>query len=80
MTKHYIAMAGLHGFLPQTCEVFDTARDAADFLADVHELGKNRRAKLQSQKYLELNLKRDGNEYAEIKLCECDNPDSHSSF
>jgi len=75
--KHYIGMAGLHGCLPNYCGVYDCVSDAADGLADIHELGKNRRKALYQNGYLELNLRRDGNEYCEIVDCDCDTPEIH---
>ena len=75
---HYIGMAGLHGCLPQTCDVYETYQDAVDSLASIHELGKTRSAALKKHGYLELNLHRDGNEYCEIEECDCDTPEVHS--
>ena len=75
---HYIGMAGLHGCIPQTCDVYETAKDAADSLAQTHDLGQKRTAALRRDLYLELNLHRDGNEYAEITSCDCANPSQHS--
>lgn len=75
---HYIAMAGLHGCIPATCGSYDTAKDACEAMADLHELGKNRRAELRRAKYLELNIDRDGNEYIEVTSCDCDNPEQHN--
>jgi hypothetical protein len=77
MKKHYIAGAGLHGCLYQTCEVHETYKEAVDSLAFLHELGEKRRRKLSTQGYLELNLHRDGNEYCEIIECGCGHPDVH---
>ena len=74
---HWIGMAGLHGCILSTCNSYETANDAADALADLHEIGKNRRAKLKRDRYLELNPVRDGNEYCKIVSCDCDNPDQH---
>ena len=70
MSTHYIAMAGLHGYMPQYCASCETYADAVETLAEVHDLGRRRR--------LELNLRRDGNEYCEITECDCDNPDVHN--
>ena len=75
---HYIGMAGLHGCLPQTCDVYDSQKDAAESLAQTHDLGKHRKAALARDGYLELNLHRDGNEYAEITACDCSEPSTHS--
>jgi hypothetical protein len=85
MPKHYIAMAGLHGYLPNVCEAFCTQTDAVDYLASIHELGVRRRRKLAKNNYLELNMHgshrppvpADGNEYCEIQECECDDPVVH---
>ncbi len=75
---HYIGGAGLHGCLYQTCGVYENYEDAVEGLASIHELGKNRKAQLKKDGYLELNLKRDGNEYCEITECNCDNPEDHN--
>jgi len=75
---HYIGMAGLHGCMPQACDVYDTYNDAAEGLAFIHELGRNRTRQLKRDGYLELDLHRDGNEYCEIVECDCDTPEVHS--
>ncbi len=75
---HYIGMVGLHGCLPTTCDVYDTYDDAVDALATIHELGAKRRAVLKRHGYIELNPRRDGNEYAEITECDCADPSVHS--
>lgn len=75
---HYIGMAGLHGCIPQTCDVYESQKSAAEGLAQIHDLGRNRRRALARDGYLELNLHRDGNEYAEITSCDCATPDVHS--
>lgn len=75
---HFIAMAGLHGCIPIYCDVFPNYASAVESLAQIHELGKNRTRELRRNGYLELNLGRDGNEYAEISECSCDNPQEHS--
>ncbi len=75
---HFIAMAGLHGCLPQSCECYDTYATAVDSLVSLHELGRKRARILNRDGYLELNLGRDGNEYCEIEECSCDSPEDHS--
>lgn len=77
---HYIAMAGLHGYLPQYCASHENYNDAVDDLANLHELGKNRTHELRKNGCIELNVKRDGNEYAEITECDCNNPECHNDF
>lgn len=78
MTSHYIAMAGLHGCLPNSCEVYDTYQDAVDSLVSLHELGKKRAAALKRDGSLELNIGRDDNEYCEVEKCACSEPQVHS--
>ena len=75
---HYIGMAGLHGYLPNCCETYDTYDDAVEGMADMHDLGVRRTRELRRDGYLELNLDRDGNEYIEITECDCEDPESHS--
>jgi hypothetical protein len=79
MAKHYIAMAGLHGCLPQYCTSCDTYNDAVETLADLHELGRSRRQELKRNGYLALDARQDGNEYCEIRECDCDNPSIHDA-
>jgi hypothetical protein len=76
--EHFIGMAGLHGCIPQVCDVYDTQDQAAGGLASIHELGARRERELRNSCYLELNLQRDGNEYCEIIHCDCAEPWIHS--
>ena len=78
MKTHFIGMAGLHGYLPNYCGSFDNYNDAVNDLADLHELGKRRKAELKKNGYIELNIHKDGNEYAEIEECNCDDPECHN--
>ena len=64
--SQFVAMAGLHGCLPNFTSDCETFESAVDVLADLHQLGLRRRASLKASGYVELNLGRDGNEYAEI--------------
>jgi len=77
-TKHYIGMAGIHGCIPATCDSYESYDSAVESLASLHELGRGRRQALKRDGYLELNMQRDGNEYAEISECECSDPGVHS--
>lgn len=84
--KHYIAMSGSHGCLPDNCEVFDTRKAAVDSLVSLFELGRTRKARLNKNGYLELvaspiEQAQDvsfGAAYCEITECDCDNPAQHS--
>lgn len=78
MAKHFIGMAGLHGCLPQTCDVYATAQDAAEALAQSHGRPKSWARYLAREGFAALDLKRDGNEYAEIIACDCNDPAVHS--
>jgi len=75
---HYIAMAGLHGYMPQYCASFPCHKDASDSLVQLHELDRNHELDLIRDSYTELNLKDHGNEYAEIIECDCDSPNDHN--
>jgi len=77
---HYIAMAGLHGCLPQACEAFDTRTGAVEYLVSLHELEHftGIRAELKQTGYAELVLHRHGNEYCSVETCNCEDPASHS--
>ena len=78
MTAHYIACGGMHGCMTNFSYTCDSYDGAIDVIVSIHELGKRRAAELRRDGYIELNLHRDGNEYAEVIECECDNPDEHS--
>jgi hypothetical protein len=75
--RHWIGMAGLSGYLPNYCAVFDSKRDAARSLAEMHDGAPGVYRRLMRQDYAALDLKRDGNEYAEIMACACDTPEAH---
>lgn len=75
---HFIAIAGLHGCMPQSCHAHDNYDSAVWDLAFLHELGRNRTRELKRSGSLELNLGRDGNEYCEIVECRCDTPEVHN--
>ena len=74
---HYIGMAGLHGYLPNYCGSYESYDAAVGGLAEMHDLGERRERALRRDGYLELSLKRDGNEYCEIEECDCDDPARH---
>lgn len=78
MGKHYIAMAGLHGYMPMVSEVTATRGQAAELLGGIHELSKNKIKQLRRDYYLELDLSIHGNEYCEIIECDCNEEEMHS--
>lgn len=70
--KHYHAIAGMHGCMPNYNSVHTVYGEAVDDLVSLHELGNNWKLNLRRDGYLELKLKKHGNEYCEITECECD--------
>lgn len=80
--RHFIAMSGDHGCIPDYCDVFPEYQAAVDSLADMFSLGRTRKARLFADRILELkpNFNEDsfGAEYCEIQTCDCDNPAVHS--
>lgn len=77
--KHYVAMAGLHGCLPNYVALHESRQNAIDDLVSLHELD-NDAGKMRDLKqtgFVELNAHEDGNEYAEVMECNCDNPSIH---
>lgn len=74
---HYIAMAGMRGYLPNYCEVYYDPGDAAEDLANMHDLTPEDQAILAEKLYLGLPSEA-GNEYAEIQICHCETPEIHS--
>lgn len=76
--KHYIAMSGHRGYMPDYVDVFATRADAAASLAQLFDLGKRKESELRRYGWLDLNARRYGAEYAEITDCNCDRPGEHS--
>jgi hypothetical protein len=72
--KHYHAMSGDHGCIPDNNTVCGTYQQAVDSLVDLFELGKTRAARLKKDGYLELtpypNNEPYGAEYCEIIECD----------
>jgi hypothetical protein len=86
MSAHYIAMSGMHGCLPDHCEVFETRADAVTDLTSLFELGRIRETRLKENGYLELEVSLIeaaqgdcfGADYCEISACNCATPEIHS--
>ena len=77
---HYIAMAGLKGYLPNVCQSFEDRLSAVTFLHDIHNLPYRKITELKREGYIDLDLHRYGNEYCEITECDCDNPEIHNDM
>lgn len=73
--RHYIALAGEFGYLPDYCDVFETKRDAIESLAELHKLGRRAKRELRADNYTALTRYAD---YCEIQVCGCGNPKQHS--
>ncbi len=79
MTKHYVAMAGLHGCMPQYCSGHEHYNDAVDDLIGLHEIEDSGEALvLERDSSIELDIHEHGNEYAEITECDCDDINVHN--
>lgn len=69
--KHYIGLAGLHGYMPNYHTVGETRGSVADDLGSLHELSQRQIKMMRSDQYFELDLHIHGNEYCEITECDC---------
>lgn len=66
----WIAMAGLHGCMPNVCERFDRKADAVAFLSDLHDLRWYRTGaikELRETGFATLDLREFGNEYISVE-------------
>jgi len=75
--SHYIIGNGEFGCLYDGCAVLRTLDAAVEYLADMFNLGRTRKADLKRQRYLSLNSARDGASYCEITCCDCSEPWTH---
>jgi hypothetical protein len=83
MKTHYIAMSGLAGCLPDTCQSFSRLQDAIDFLSDLWSEYRGVKYALCKYKYWERNdpdYTRGDLQYCEIVSCNCDNPSIHNDL
>jgi len=62
----FIAMAGLHGYLPNYTAEHDTYDSAVEDLTIIHELTQEHQDQLRKDSMLELDLAIHGNAYCEI--------------
>ena len=69
MHYHYHAIAGLPGYMPNYNSLHDCYNSAVDDLAYLHKLGKKRTKELRKYGYLDLNRRRDGNDYCQVIEC-----------
>lgn len=71
--RHYIAMSGQHGCLPDSCEVYTDKRTAISDIKDLYP-EKNVATILTMRGIVELGR----NRYASVEACECATPGVHS--
>jgi hypothetical protein len=80
--RHWIGMAGLRGYMPNYCDVWQTKEDAIEGLLFIHDdalIGPPRvKTALRRFEFVEIDLHKWGNEYLEIMPCNCDEPWVHS--
>lgn len=74
---HYILMGGMHGCLPEHCDVYDSIDGAVDSAASMYELSAREQNYLKRAQTLDMKLSTDGVEYLEIQVCSCDKPWIH---
>lgn len=86
-TKHFIAMSGMHGYLPDFCRSADSPTAAAGILVQVIGVGSGIQRRLARERYYEFRehpLTRQapppGVEYAEIQECNCNTPEIHDDL
>lgn len=70
MAKHWHALNGEHGCLPDNNDVCESYEAAVESLTSLFELGRRRAADLKASGYLDLDPRRDGASYCEITVCD----------
>lgn len=83
--SHWIGMAGLHGYMPNMCNVYDTKDAAICGLLNCHDYyGGDEYDRLAEELSVigtaELDLEKDGNAYCSIHFCECTEPWVHEEY
>ena len=78
MTRHFIAMSGTHGCIPDNIHVFEKRLDAVNYIIDIFELPRygSKAGDLRKTGYVELGHGF-GADYAEIQACDCSHPEIH---
>ena len=74
--RHYIAMSGMRGYLPDYCHAHHTLEEAVEDLANLFGLDEQDYADLRDGRFLDL-AKGSGVEYCEIEECDCKTPEIH---
>ena len=80
MKCHYVAMSGLMGYLPDTCQSFNHFNDAVEFLAELWENDNNIESDLKKYQYWERNLNEHDLMCCEIVECDCNDKECHNDY
>jgi hypothetical protein len=73
---HYIGMNGTYGCMPDSCNAYQTNKDACDSLADLLELTDDQRTELADNGIVACKQDQ-GADYASVTQCNCDKPWEH---
>jgi len=95
MKRHYIGMAGLRGYMPNHCGLYDSFDGACESLIEMHDVGwemldgeklilaveafEGAEEDLHEFGFATLNLHIHGNEYMQVTECNCSTPWEHSN-
>lgn len=77
MSKHWIAMSGMRGYLPDFCCACDTLEEAVDTLGELHELTIPQRKSLRRVGLVDLHESQGGG-IVEVMDCECEDMEVHN--
>lgn len=81
--KHYIAMSGIVGCLPDCCESFNRLNDAVEFLGDLWNDFRGVKSSLRKDRIWykpAIDSWAGSLDYCEIVECDCDNPEIHNDY
>lgn len=74
--KHFIAMNGSFGCIPDACYVLRTRKDAVDTMKDSLELSRRQTTELRQTGSVNCTRSQ-GADYCEISECDCKEPWTH---
>ena len=77
MAKHYIGMNGLRGYMPDSCNSYETEQDAVDSLTALLELTDEQAQELEERGIVDCTPEQ-GAEYCSVDECDCSEPECHN--
>lgn len=77
--KHFIAMGGTYGCLPDNCSAYHTKEDAIEGLNLIYELDEDQVKNLEVSNYTNLTPEQ-GGQHCTVSECNCDEPWEHDEF